>query len=114
MAGAKEFAFQRAVMNDLKKNPDLMAWKTQHPPAGIPDIIVLGTNGLVCMFECKSYNGSPTARQKVVIERLRKLGIRTEVVRTLDKVHDTIASEQYRNCPVKPQTPILGGDGDGR
>jgi len=115
MPGDQEMRFQREVMADLKENPDLIAWKTAYPPAGMPDIMVLGKHGLVCMFECKSYHGSPSARQKIMIERLRKLGIRTEVVRTLDKVHKAIEEENYsnetRDAFVK-QT--FGGDGDGR
>lgn len=105
MPGAKEFRFQQAVMTDLKKDPDLFAWKTQFPPPGIPDIIVLGKGGLVALFECKSYNGTVSPRQKVTIERLRALGIRTEVVRTIDKVEETI-KEERANDGIRRNDPI--------
>jgi len=91
MARSEEMRFQDLMRDEIfAKDPDVMAYKPGHPPKGTPDFIVFIKGGGVCVLEAKAYNGNPTPKQKDMIEKYRKLGIRAEVVRTEKKVRKII------------------------
>jgi hypothetical protein len=53
---------------------------------GVPDRVVVQRGGKVVFVELKTQRGRLSLPQELCIKRLRKLGARAEVLRSLDEV----------------------------
>ena len=59
---------------------------------GLPDRLVLLPGGVIFFAEIKSTGEKPTAIQKLVHEKLRKLGFRVEVIDSLENLYKVLNS----------------------
>ena len=57
---------------------------------GLPDRLVLLPGGVVFFVEVKSTGKKPTAVQRLVHKRLRRLGFRVEVIDSLNQLNTTL------------------------
>lgn len=53
---------------------------------GVPDRVVVRAEGVIVFVELKARRGRLSLPQELCIKRLRKLGARVEVLRSLDEV----------------------------
>lgn len=59
---------------------------------GLPDRLVLLPGGVIFFAEIKSTGKKPTTIQRLVHERLRRLGFRVEVIDSLDSLYKVLDS----------------------
>ena len=59
---------------------------------GLPDRLVLLPGGVMFFVEVKSTGKKPTAVQKLVHEKLRRLGFRVEVIDSLKQLNEILNS----------------------
>lgn len=59
---------------------------------GLPDRLVLLPGGVIFFAEIKSTGKKPTPIQRLVHERIRRLGFRVEVIDSLDNLYKVLNS----------------------
>ena len=57
---------------------------------GLPDRMVLLPGGVIFFVEVKSTGKKPTAVQKLVHEKLRRLGFTVYIIDSLEQLHQTL------------------------
>jgi len=60
--------------------------------SGLPDRLVLLPGGIIFFVEVKSTGKKPTAVQRLVHEKLRRLGFRVEVIDSLKQLNEILNS----------------------
>lgn len=85
-----EKLIEKTLVDGIK---ELDGWALKLPctyVAGLPDRMVLLPGGRIFFAEIKTTGKKPTAVQKLIHERLRRLGFTVYVIDTLDQLNEIL------------------------
>lgn len=91
---------ERDVERKLKREVEKMGgvcWKFTSSVSGVPDRLCLFPRGEIVFVELKRHGAKPRPRQQRIIAKIRKLGIRVEVIDREQGIQELIGSIGAKN-----------------